>query len=120
MEYPTLLKNFFILSTLTVASTQVYKEIISDVKTQKVSVLIAWLLAFVTGTSLLIPLGFSPSETFQITNPFLTGAFAILFFLTDLAITGLLASKGSNFMYELLQINKEVLKSTAKDKPLSF
>ncbi len=101
MDFNEILKNFFILATLTVGVTQVYKEVVSDLSTQRVSVIIAMLLSFVTGTSLLLPLGFIPATNFVDLVPQFGLVYAIMFFIADLGVTGFLASKGSNFVVDL-------------------
>jgi len=45
MDISTALQSFMMLGTLTLGVTQVYKEVISDKNTQKVSVLIAMILS---------------------------------------------------------------------------
>ena len=101
----SVLKEFVILCTLTVGITQVYKEVVSDQCTQKISVCIAILLSLVTGTGILTSLGFVPSSSFTDQLSFLKPCFAVLFYLTDLFITGFLASKGSNYLVDLLKGN---------------
>lgn len=103
MDLTAILHDFMILSTLTVGVTQVYKEVINDNCTQWISVCIATVLAFVTGTSLLTPLGFSSSQNFVSLIPGLHLVYSILFYLVDLLITGFLSSKGSNYLVELLK-----------------
>ena len=97
-----LIKQFLILATLTVGATQVFKEVISDKNTQKVSVWIAGILAFVTGTSLMIPLGFVPAVNFVDVVPQFELVFKVLFYLADVGVVAFLASRGSNFVVDLL------------------
>jgi hypothetical protein len=101
MDITTALQAFMVLGVLTVGVTQVYKEVISDKNTQRVSVVIAKILALVTGTSILKPLGFSPASNFvNLVNQFQLG-YDIVFYLADLGVTGFLASKGSNYVVDL-------------------
>ncbi len=113
MDFNEILKNFLILATLTVGATQVYKEVISDKNTQKVSVLIAMFLALATGTSILLPLGFLPATNFVDLIPQLGLVYSIIFYIADLGVTGLLASRGSNFTYDLLN-KKDITSSTTQ------
>lgn len=101
MDIASILQNFFIISTLTVGCTQVYKEVISDNNTQKVSVIIAIILALVTGTSVLTPMGFNSASNFTIEIPMLKTIFTVLYYFADLGVVGFLASKGSNFVVDL-------------------
>lgn len=101
MDFNEILQNFFILATLTIGVTQVYKETISDKNTQKVSIIIAIILSLVTGTSLLSPLGFAPATNFIDLIPQLNLVYAVLYYIADLGVTGFLASKGSNFVVDL-------------------
>jgi len=101
MDITTALQSFMVLGTLTLGVTQVYKEVISDKNTQKVSVLIAMILALVTGTSILQPLGFVPATNFvDLVSQFKVG-FDVLYWIADIGVTGFLASKGSNFAIDL-------------------
>ena len=101
MDIATALKGFIVLATLTIGVTQVYKEVLCDKNTQKVSILIATFLALVTGTSILIPMGFASATNFSTEIPVLKTIFAVLFYIADLGVTGFLASKGSNFVVDL-------------------
>ncbi len=101
----TFLKEFIILCSLTIGATQVYKEIFSNAQTQKVSVCIAMLISSVTGSGILTPLGFAPASIYIEQFPILQTIFTILFYVTDLILTGLLASKGSNYIVDLLKGN---------------
>lgn len=110
MDTTTALQSFMILSTLTLGVTQVYKEVISNKNTQKISVIIAMFLALVTGTGILQPLGFVPATNFvNLVSQFQFG-YNILFWVVDIVVTGFLASKGSNFVIDLF--NKKINSTT--------
>jgi len=101
MDITTALQSFMVLGTLTLGVTQVYKEVISDKNTQKISVIIAMILALVTGTSILQPLGFVPASNFvNLVSQFQIG-FNVLYWIADIGVTGFLASRGSNFVIDL-------------------
>jgi hypothetical protein len=103
MDIATALQAFLVLATLTVGITQVWKEVISDKNTQRVSVIIAMILALVTGTSILKPLGFVPATNFvDLISQFKLG-YEVLFWLADLGVTGFLASKGANYAVDLFK-----------------
>ena len=109
----TIFQSFTTLSILTLGVTQVYKEVISNNNTQRISVLIAMFLALVTGTSILQPLGFVPAHNFvDLVSQFQLG-YDVLFFIGDIGVTGLLASKGSNFVIDLF--NKKNFIENKKD-----
>ncbi len=108
MDFNEILKNFLLIATLTVGVTQVYKEVVSDLHTQKVSVIIAIILALVTGTSLLLPLGFVPATNFVDLMPQFGIIYIILFYIADLGVTGFIASKGSNYVVDLFNKKTEV------------
>ena len=117
MDYSTALQSFMILSTLTLGITQVYKEVISNKNTQKTSVFIAMFLALITGTSILQPLGFVPANNFvDLVNQFKLG-YNILFYIGDIMATGLLASKGSNFVIDLF--NKKTAIEQIVETPIT-
>lgn len=108
MDLTTALQSFMILSTLTLGITQVYKEVISDKNTQKVSVIIAMILALVTGTSILQPLGFVPATNFvDLVSQFQIG-YDVLYWIADIGVTGFLASRGSNFVIDLFNKKSEI------------
>jgi hypothetical protein len=101
MDITTALQSFMVLGTLTLGVTQVYKEVISDKNTQKISVIIAMILTLVTGTSILQPLGFVPASNFvNLVSQFQIG-FNVLYWIADIGVTGFLASRGSNFVIDL-------------------
>jgi hypothetical protein len=101
MDIATALQSFMVLGTLTLGVTQVYKEVISNNNTQRVSVIIAMFLALVTGTSILTPLGFVPATNFvDLVSQFKVG-YNVLYWIADIGVTGFLASKGSNFVIDL-------------------
>jgi len=107
MDIATALQAFIVLATLTIGVTQVWKEVISDQNTQRVSVIIAMILALVTGTSILQPLGFTPATNFvDLVSQFQLG-YEVLFYVADLSVTGFLASKGSNFIVDLFNKKTE-------------
>ena len=117
MDYSTALQSFTTLSILTLGITQVYKQTISDKNTQRASVLIAMFLAFITGTSILQPLGFVPATNFvDLGRQFKLG-YNILFYIGDIMATGLLASKGSNFVIDLF--NKKTVIEQIVETPIT-
>jgi hypothetical protein len=109
MDIATALQSFMVLAVLTVGTTQVYKEVVSDKNTQRISVLIAIILAIATGTSILQPLGFTPATNFiDVVAQFKFG-YEIIFYVADLGVTGFLASKGSNFVADLFNKKTDTL-----------
>lgn len=108
-----LIKQVLILATLTLGITQVYKEVISDKNTQRVSVWIAGILALVTGTSLLLPLGFTPAINFVDVVPQFGIVFKILFYFADIGAIAFLASRGANFIVDLLSGDVTLTKKVA-------
>jgi len=106
MDFTAVLQSFVILATLTLGVTQVWKEVVSDKNTQGVSVIVAMVLALVTGTSILQPLGFVPATNFvDLVTQFKLG-YEVLFYLADLGVTGFLASKGSNYVVDMFKNKK--------------
>lgn len=103
MDIATALAQVLLLATLTVGVVQVWKIVISDKNTQKVSVVVATFLALATGTSILQPLGFAQAINFVEFIPQLGIVYAILFWIADLGVTGFLASQGSNFIVDLFR-----------------
>lgn len=118
MDFSTALQSFMMLGTLTLGVTQVYKEVISNKNTQKVSVIIAMILALVTGTSILQPLGFVPATNFvDLVSQFKVG-YDVLYWIADIGVTGFLASKGSNYVIDLF--NKKTVTEVIKEEDKSI
>lgn len=112
MDITTALQSFMVLGTLTLGITQVWKQVVSDKNTQRVSVIVAMFLAFVTGTSILQPLGFNPAHNFvNLVSQFQIG-YDILFWVADIGTVGFLGSKGANYIVDLF--NK---KNTDNNQP---
>ena len=115
MDITTALQAFLVLATLTIGVTEVWKQVINDKNTQRVSVIIAMVLALVTGTSILEPLGFSPAANFTDLVPQFELMFSILFWVADLGVTGFLASKGANYVKDLFGSKDAEMPKTEKE-----
>ena len=94
-----ILKNFFIIATLTLGITEIFKQQITDVNTKLASIIIAFVLALATGTGILEPLTLTPSAVLMKYIPQL--AVVGLFEIVDLLTTTIFASVGSNKLFDL-------------------
>jgi hypothetical protein len=100
MDFKVILVQVAMIATLTLGATQVLKGVFTKVKTARLSIVIAFILALATGTSILLPLGFSPAKNFVEMVPWLATVFAILFYIADLGLIALLTSKGANKFFD--------------------